>query len=262
MSTVQKSLIRDYAKAAGEKVCEQVITELEKITTTLSGDDSPLENPWEEICVQVQGEESFFWDAYLDTMRDFILGILIELPHRDQVALWLQTEEGWNWHWDIEFEEEQSPRNERGKNKPTVPVDHENIVSYIVQEFMLPTAEDFTNLNIEVFQEGGDAYEAMKRRLVELMPLDTIVTDLWDWDIHFEDESFDDIEEAAFCKDDDIKKYAEPLANDIESWIEEYDIDYDRSNWEIPEAFSEWIKEECVKFMTHWRASVRKEFDR
>jgi len=62
MSTVQKSLIRDYAKAAGEKVCEQVITELEKITTTLSGDDSPLENPWEEICVQVQGEESFFWD--------------------------------------------------------------------------------------------------------------------------------------------------------------------------------------------------------
>ena len=71
MSEIQKSLIREYGKAAATLVCERTITKLEEIKDTLSGDDSPLENAWEEICCQVQGEESIFWDTYQDFQKPF-----------------------------------------------------------------------------------------------------------------------------------------------------------------------------------------------
>jgi hypothetical protein len=45
----------------------------------LSGEDSELETVWEEICAQVQGEYSFYWDAYVETMRAYLAGFLDEL---------------------------------------------------------------------------------------------------------------------------------------------------------------------------------------
>ena len=37
-----------------------------------------------------------------------------------------------------------------------------------------------------------DELDDFKRRLGEFMPLDSIIIDLWDWDIHFESELCDD----------------------------------------------------------------------
>lgn len=42
----------------------------------LSGEDSELETVWEEICAQVQGEYSFYWDAYIETMGAYLAGYL------------------------------------------------------------------------------------------------------------------------------------------------------------------------------------------
>jgi len=39
-----------------------------------SGDDTPLKNIWDEVCVQVQGEESAMWDTYSETIQSLILG--------------------------------------------------------------------------------------------------------------------------------------------------------------------------------------------
>lgn len=47
-----------------EKITNQCIVELRKVKETLSGDDSTLNNAWEEICVQVQDEYSYCWSAY------------------------------------------------------------------------------------------------------------------------------------------------------------------------------------------------------
>ncbi len=38
----------------------------------LSGDDTDLVSVWEEICIQVQGQESFDWDAYDYTVYDIV----------------------------------------------------------------------------------------------------------------------------------------------------------------------------------------------
>ena len=61
MSQIQKALIQQYAKTAGEFLCEQTISTLESIPPPFfSAGESRLENTWERICAQVEGGESFF----------------------------------------------------------------------------------------------------------------------------------------------------------------------------------------------------------
>jgi len=69
-------------------ILDDTIKSIRAIPAKLSGDDSPLADPWEEIKDQVQHEMSFFWHAYLDTMRAIIEGTVDSLSQqdRDQVA--------------------------------------------------------------------------------------------------------------------------------------------------------------------------------
>ena len=52
---------------------KQTLLELRDKELLTSGNDSGLKNVWEEVCVQVQGEQSYYWDAYLVTINNFIL---------------------------------------------------------------------------------------------------------------------------------------------------------------------------------------------
>jgi hypothetical protein len=54
---------------------------------TLSGDDSPLSSVWDEIKEQVQNEQSFYWDAYLQTMKDLIARTIYEAKDSGEVEL-------------------------------------------------------------------------------------------------------------------------------------------------------------------------------
>jgi hypothetical protein len=56
-----------------------------------SGDDTVLENVWAEICVQVQGQESIFFDAYIDTIEGIVLGFLDDVNVVAKQVMWLQT---------------------------------------------------------------------------------------------------------------------------------------------------------------------------
>jgi hypothetical protein len=59
-----------------------------------SGDDSGLVSTWDEICAQVQGEHSIFWDAYEDVMDRFVAEAVRELKPYQLEAVWLQTVNG------------------------------------------------------------------------------------------------------------------------------------------------------------------------
>lgn len=266
MSSVEKNLIREYAALAATAVAEGVVAALTKITDTLSGDDSRLKNVWEEICVQVQGEESFFWSTYRDIMHDMVLAELEKLPRRDLVALWLQTDEGWDWHWD--FQNEETSDVYRPSETPSPPCDLEAIANFVLEERLLTIAENYSNRNISAYLDGESSEdedededdEEVRERLVALMPPDTIVTDLWNWDIRFEDLSFDDVVEAAFSDGDELAHYAAALADDFLRWIDEYEMDYDEQSWPSHEEFVAWVGEQCLEFMTKWRSRVKAEF--
>jgi hypothetical protein len=68
----ESGIVSAVAEEASQRITRKVIAALQGMKDTLlSGDDSELETPWDEICVQVQDEESFFWDTYDEIVREY-----------------------------------------------------------------------------------------------------------------------------------------------------------------------------------------------
>lgn len=99
-----------------------------------------------------------------------------------------------------------------------------------------------------------------KDTLRELMSLDTMVTDMWDWDIHFEDTTFEDSYfDIALGREDYALSEAENLKEDILGWIDEYGMDYAQEQYSDGQ-FEEWILEQCREFIIKWRLNILKQF--
>lgn len=101
----------------------------------LSGDDSDLKNIWEEICCQVQGEESSDWDVYINTIENFIDK---ELANTDVCFLNVL-----NYVHYIEIAEDKKD-------------DEPSLVQSILEDILFQ-ADYFTNSNIKNFL--NDDYE-------------------------------------------------------------------------------------------------------
>ncbi|MBM7691640.1 hypothetical protein JOC77_001047 [Peribacillus deserti] len=70
---------------------EKIIRNVKRLNygTLLSGEESELENAWEEFVYQVQEEESIYYEK---TIRQFIFHLLQSLPRSELKLLWLTTE--------------------------------------------------------------------------------------------------------------------------------------------------------------------------
>jgi hypothetical protein len=105
------------------------------------GDDPGLRNAWDELCVQVQFEESIYWDAYEQTITSLVAGEFDKLALFEREAVWLQSLEGENWSCKDETTREPSPV-----------VDLEAI-DYIVREFVYGEAGRWSNPQIRQYLE-------------------------------------------------------------------------------------------------------------
>jgi len=92
-----QQLTTQIAKDCGRRLAIRAIKHLRSLPAQLSGEDSRLTNVWEEYCVQVQGEESYFWHSYVDTVKDAIRSSLRTVRLLELTAMWLQTREGHHW---------------------------------------------------------------------------------------------------------------------------------------------------------------------
>jgi len=71
-----------------DRIVNQTIKQLKAPgRALLSGEGSGLANTWEEICVQVQDEYSFFWDSYLLDINQILQGRFILLKDFEQKLL-------------------------------------------------------------------------------------------------------------------------------------------------------------------------------
>ena len=61
---VEEAIVLAWAREISHRVAQKTVSQLQDIATTLSGDGSGLANIWQEICAQVQGEESSVWSVY------------------------------------------------------------------------------------------------------------------------------------------------------------------------------------------------------
>lgn len=100
MSRIAPYIISAWAGKLGTEITNKVISELSDMDADLSGDNSGLLNVWEEICAQVQREESYAWPAYVETIRTLLQVAIEELDRASQMALWAVTDEGWDYIYD------------------------------------------------------------------------------------------------------------------------------------------------------------------
>lgn len=131
-------IVRAMAREAAQRLSRQAIARLKKMGYPLSGYDSGLKSVWDEICVQVQGDQSPLWDAYEQAMRDVL--DISELPVYEQQALWLQTPAGEDWDFKNDQVESDEP-----------PVFHSDIVHYLIRDHVLAEARRWSNPRIRAF---------------------------------------------------------------------------------------------------------------
>jgi hypothetical protein len=142
---LQTKIVSEIARRECQRITNCAIRTLQKMNQVrmLSGDDSELENYWDEICVQVQYEHSFFWDAYTLTIDQIIEAEVNELTSEIQMAIWLQTQN--RDDWDAE-----------GDYKPESVT--EDVVSHIVHKHIFVKAERWSNWKIRAYLEHCQSF--------------------------------------------------------------------------------------------------------
>lgn len=142
-------LVIDHARALGSEIAIKVRAELEQMDEPLlSGDDSGLTSVWLEICAQVQGEESFFGEQYREMVVDMIDGRVQGRSTTEKQMLWLATEPGWDWLWDVVNAGEDPAPEHPG-------IDTGSVAEWIWSDMLLPIAESDMDPRVERFLEGG-----------------------------------------------------------------------------------------------------------
>ncbi len=90
---------RVYTYELGMKLVGRVMRTLRSIKLTMSGDDSGLLNVWDEICVQAQYEQSFYWeDVYKPMIEEEVEKRVVEMG---LVAYFDEPEEEDDAHSDM-----------------------------------------------------------------------------------------------------------------------------------------------------------------
>jgi hypothetical protein len=137
----ESSIVHAVAKEAATRITRKVVAELRRMTVTMSGDDSELKTTWDEICAQVQYEESFYWDAYDQTVRAIVGAHIARLPKHEREALWLLTDAGSDWEW------------KEPEDREADPVRDDDIIDWVTREYVYAEAGTFSNARIRAYVE-------------------------------------------------------------------------------------------------------------
>lgn len=144
-------LAREHARAMGDRLARAAMRDLKRYTEGLgSGEDSGLKNVWEEICVQVQGEESFFWDAYEEMALGHLRSRIERLRETSRKLLWVPSDDALEW-----LAEAEDPDADAKEFRDIPLPDIDQLARYVFVEHLRPLAMEFTNGRIRRFFEDG-----------------------------------------------------------------------------------------------------------
>jgi hypothetical protein len=136
----ESTIVMELADEICRRIAHRVMRVLQGMKGHgLSGDDSGLKSAWDEICVQVQFEQSVFWDAYEHTVTSLVAGYEEGLKPFEREAVWLQSPEGVRWSCDDDGEREPDP------------VVRDEAVDYIVREYVYADAGRWSNHQIREY---------------------------------------------------------------------------------------------------------------
>ncbi|MCQ4288285.1 hypothetical protein NA647_12695 [Pseudomonas stutzeri] len=145
MSRIEQHIVRAWASRLAASTVKEVIEKLESMAAELSG-DSGLANVWEEICAQIQGEESSDWAAYEDVIESLLHACLEGMDRDAQLALWAVTDAGWDYIYDHHADSDGSA---------SVPLNTGDIVSMLASD-VFSAAADYESPTLYRFKWGED----------------------------------------------------------------------------------------------------------
>ena len=132
--SIEQAIVQAWARQLTAAAVAQVRGELMAMNEgLLSGDDSGLLNVWEEVCAQVQGEESIFWETYLEVLEDRLRAHLSSPPNEAELALWIETSDGYCW---------MSEHRTDAEGESDAPFDREGIVRHLQSEVLEVAGND------------------------------------------------------------------------------------------------------------------------
>jgi hypothetical protein len=106
------------------------------------------------------------------------------------------------------------------------------------------------------------SYEELQRLkdiLKECIPIDSMIVDLWDWDVHFENSLEDDwYFEAVFGSSDKQEACARELADFFLEQVEDLGMEYNQH--EDYELFLGIVAGEARQFIQGWRDNIFNRF--
>ncbi len=135
------SIVRAVAKEVGERIARKVMREMLKLPAGLLGDDSGLKTAWDEVCVQIQYDQTVYWDAYEDVIHRSVAEQVEKLAEHEAQAIWLQTGEGTDWQC------------EESENREPNPMYAADIINYIAREYVYREAGNWSNRRIRTYIE-------------------------------------------------------------------------------------------------------------
>jgi hypothetical protein len=139
-------IVTKLADEVCKRIARRIIKEFQQRKNgLLSGDDSGLTNTWEELCVQVQHEQSFYWEMYIADLQRSLAVEVEQLQPYEREAVWLQTPAG--EEWDCDDEESREPKPFIGEGE---------IVEYLTTEYVLAEAERWNNWRIRKYLDGAE----------------------------------------------------------------------------------------------------------
>ncbi len=97
---MKRDVIWRIIQAKYEDYCDRIVQMVQELPDDCrqSGDDSVLDDVWEEFKYQVQQDESAMFGAYEDTITVICQKVVEELPQHEQDLLW-QVSDGY-FKWD------------------------------------------------------------------------------------------------------------------------------------------------------------------
>jgi hypothetical protein len=143
-SLPEMEIIRALADETCSRITRKTIAQLQRMRDALhSRQDSGLRDAWDEICVQLQDGLSIFWDACDLTVRSYLAGNVSNLRVFEREAVWMKTPEGDSWDCDVEEDREPCPVND------------DEIIDYLAQDYVYRAACNWSNPRIRAFLDRG-----------------------------------------------------------------------------------------------------------
>ena len=140
---------RDDAERLATKLVRQIARELRSIKCTLSGDDSPLRNAWDELCVQQQMGDAFETGPCRHTLAAILAGVIDRIDERGMRVLWILTPNGSDWYYDVTHGHEPEAYAD-------IPDPDE--IAEMLNDRVLGFASDYTNRRIRAYLDRDDFF--------------------------------------------------------------------------------------------------------